>query len=69
MYGEALSKEQSTQEKSKTYLSKALKSDPDNYETVICLVKVCMALQQYNEALEVYVSAVVVVLIFENSRK
>lgn len=53
LYGEALSKDPSTQEKSKTYLSKALKGDPDNYETVICLVKVCMALQQYNEALEV----------------
>lgn len=53
LYGEALSKDPSTQEKSKTYLSKALRGDPDNYETVICLVKVCMALQQYNEALEV----------------
>lgn len=53
LYGEALSKDPSTQEKSKIYLSKALKGDPDNYETVICFVKVCMALQQYNEALEV----------------
>lgn len=41
------------QEKAKTYLCKSLRTDPDNYETVICLVKVCMALQQHNDALEV----------------
>jgi len=53
LYGEALSKDPLTQEKSKSYLSKALKSDPDNYEVVICLVKVYMALHQFNEALEI----------------
>lgn len=53
LYGEALSKDNQSQEKAKNYLTRALKLDPDNYETVICLVKVCMALQHHNEALEV----------------
>jgi tetratricopeptide (TPR) repeat protein len=53
MYGEALSRETSTQEKSKTYLYKAVKGDPDNQEPVVCLVRVCMTLHQFNEALEV----------------
>ncbi len=53
MYGEALSRDPVTQEKSKSYLHKAIKGDPDNQEAVICLVRVCMTLQQFNEALEV----------------
>ena len=39
--------------KSKTYLYKAIKTDPDNQEAVICLVKVCMTLKAFEEALEV----------------
>lgn len=53
LYGEALSRDTLTQEKSKTYLYKAIKGDPENQEAVICLVRVCMTLQQFNEALEV----------------
>ena len=53
LYGEALSRDPANQEKSKTYLYKALKGDPDNQEAVLCLVRVCMTLQQFNEALEV----------------
>jgi hypothetical protein len=39
--------------KSKTYLYKAIKCDPDSQEAVICLVKVCMNLQHFDEALDV----------------
>ncbi|RNA21357.1 anaphase-promoting complex subunit 7-like [Brachionus plicatilis] len=53
LYGEALSRDSLTQEKSKTYLYKAIKGDPENQEAVICLVRVCMTLQQFTEALEV----------------
>jgi len=53
LYGEALSRDTSMQDKSKSYLYKALKSDPDNQEAVICLVKVCMTLKTFDEALEV----------------
>lgn len=53
LYGEALSKESSTQEKSKSLLLKALKMEINNQEAVVCLVKVCMALKHFDDALDV----------------
>jgi predicted Zn-dependent protease len=53
LYGEALSKESSTQEKSKSYLYKSIRYNSNNQDAVTCLVRVCMNLMQFNEALDV----------------